>query len=186
MNKVIYAIKPSGAYYEGPGPVADGSKLVPQRPSRHHIWRGSAWELDNAAYEAALIAEYRSAIQRMLDDVAKSMGYSHVLSAASYASLPQGAPFQAESIAIALWRAACWVKAYEILHAVKTKARSLPSIPEVLNEMPKFRPPHPPPLGVPIGVGEVKDNPVYQPRPQIVENPFPQPNLPGLIISELD
>lgn len=79
-------------------------------------------------------AEITNAIQSMLDDKAKAKGYDNIVSACSYAGYDN--PFRAEGEAYGLWRALCWSKAYEILEAVETGIRPMPTISEVLEEMP--------------------------------------------------
>ncbi len=77
-----------------------------------------------------------NAIQTMLDGAAQAAGYENIVTASSYASLPAGAPFQAEGADFNLWRANCWAKAYEILGAVQAGARPEPTMDELLAEMP--------------------------------------------------
>jgi hypothetical protein len=88
--------------------------------------------------EAAKIKDAEVAVQKILDDAARAEGYDGILSAASYAALPSGAPFQAEGAAFAVWRAQCWEKCYEILAAFKAGTRLEPTVPELLAEMPRL------------------------------------------------
>ena len=81
--------------------------------------------------------ELTNAVQAHMDNTAKLKGYDGILSAASYAALPVGEPFQAEGVAYALWRSAVWVKCYEILAQVQTGTRGVPTVDELLAELPE-------------------------------------------------
>ena len=76
------------------------------------------------------------AIQNRLDTQAKALGYDSILTAASYASLPQGAQFQAEGDALNVWRSQCWALAYQILNEAQAGTRVAPTIAQLLAEMP--------------------------------------------------
>lgn len=80
--------------------------------------------------------ELTNAVQAHLDNTAKQKGYDGILSAASYAALPVGEPFQAEGVAYALWRSAVWVKCYEVLGDVMAGTRGIPTVGELLAELP--------------------------------------------------
>lgn len=81
--------------------------------------------------------ELTNAVQEHLDATAKLKGYDGILSAASYAALPVGEPFQAEGTQYALWRSAVWVKCYEILQEVLEGTREkVPTADELLAELP--------------------------------------------------
>lgn len=77
-----------------------------------------------------------SAVQAMLDAGAKAQGYDGILSAASYAALPVGEPFQAEGAAFLLWRAKCWAHCYAVMADVKAVKRPEPTPTELVGEMP--------------------------------------------------
>lgn len=77
-----------------------------------------------------------TAIQNMLDTQAKTLGYDSILTAASYASLPQGSQFQAEGAALNVWRSQCWAEAYQILNDAQAGTRDAPTIAQLLAEMP--------------------------------------------------
>lgn len=82
----------------------------------------------------SLKKEFTQSIQTMLDEKANEKGYDNIASACSYAGYDN--PFRAEGEAYGLWRALCWSKAYAILEAVETGMRPMPTISEVLEEMP--------------------------------------------------
>jgi hypothetical protein len=80
-------------------------------------------------------AQSTVAIQTLLDSAAKAQGYDNILSVISYAdsAVPEWA---AEAQACKAWRDACWSKAKEIQDAVLAGTRALPTVEEVLAEMP--------------------------------------------------
>ncbi|MHB1125246.1 MAG: hypothetical protein ACYC0T_21360 [Ramlibacter sp.] len=85
------------------------------------------------------------AIQRLLDSTAQAHGYDHIVSVISYAgsSIPK---WSAEGTRAKAWRDECWFKAYEIQEAVKAGTMPLPTVEEVLAQMPAANwPPEPTP-----------------------------------------
>lgn len=74
------------------------------------------------------------AVQRHLDNVAKTRGYDGILSACSYAAHPN--PFQSEGIAALNWRAAVWVQCYQVLDAVKSGAIEIPTAEQLVAGLP--------------------------------------------------
>lgn len=78
--------------------------------------------------------EINNAIQNMLDDKAKEYRYDNIMSVRSYAGYANS--FQAEAQVLAIWAADCWVKAGEIEQEVIAGVRELPTIEEILAEMP--------------------------------------------------
>lgn len=79
-------------------------------------------------------AEFTSAIQSHLDSVAQAKGYDNIVSACSYAGAPN--PFQQEAIAFVAWRGAVWDYCYKELAKVTSGARAIPTIAELLGELP--------------------------------------------------
>jgi hypothetical protein len=78
-----------------------------------------------------------SAIQSMLDDKAKERGYDSILSLCTYATSPT-AKFAAEGQAGVSWRDEVWAKGYTILADVEAGTRSIPTVDELLSELPSF------------------------------------------------
>lgn len=84
-----------------------------------------------AASEAAMLQHVEkvkikaaeTTIQTHLDQAAFANGYDNILTASSYAALPEGVPFQAEGAAFNIWRAQCWARAYQLLAEVKAGDR---------------------------------------------------------------
>ena len=78
-----------------------------------------------------------SAIQSMLDEKAKERGYDSILSLCTYATSPT-AKFAAEGQAGVSWRDEVWAKGYTILADVEAGTRSIPTVDELLAELPDF------------------------------------------------
>lgn len=83
-----------------------------------------------------LIADCTVAIQKLLDDKAKSLGYDSVSTAVTYADEPEVGRFQEEGKAMRKWRSKCWDKAYSLLDSAKPD--KLPTIEHVVSLMPDF------------------------------------------------
>lgn len=84
---------------------------------------------------AQIVASYTAAIQKRLDDFAGPRNYDGILSAATYATstVPK---FAAEGQYAVEARDATWAKCYEVMAAVEAGARSMPSLEELLAELP--------------------------------------------------
>lgn len=93
---------------------------------------------DSEIYEGFLADIYgkdiNAAIQNLLDAKAQELRYDNIMSVRSYAGFVS--PFQTEAQTIAVWAADCWVKAGEIEAAVLAGTRPMPTVAEVLAEMP--------------------------------------------------
>ena len=79
---------------------------------------------------------FNNAIQTHLDKKAKEFRYDNMMSARSYAGYEN--PFQAEAQKLAVWASSCWVKAGEIEADVQAGNREMPTIDEVLSELPIY------------------------------------------------
>lgn len=79
---------------------------------------------------------YTQQVQAHLDAKAQSRGYDNVVSACSYAAAPNN--FQAESIAFITWRSAVWACLYQGFADVLAGNRTLPSVVELLAELPSL------------------------------------------------
>lgn len=75
------------------------------------------------------------AVQRHLDATAQTRGYDGILSLASYAASTHP-PFAAEGRAGADWRDAVWGYCYQVLADVEAGTRPIPSIAELIAELP--------------------------------------------------
>jgi len=79
---------------------------------------------------------FNNAIQTHLDTKAKEFRYDNIMSVRSYAGYEN--PFQAEAQKLAVWASNCWVKAGEIEAEVQAGNRDMPTIDEVLAELPVY------------------------------------------------
>lgn len=82
-----------------------------------------------------IIAQYASAVQQRLDDFAKTRGYDGILSAATYAT-SLIAKFAAEGQCAVAARDATWAKCGQILAEVQAGTRPLPTLVELVSELP--------------------------------------------------
>lgn len=82
-----------------------------------------------------IIAQCASAVQSRLDEFAQTRGYDGILSACTYATsaVPK---FAAEGQYCVTLRDASWAKCYEILDAVQAGSRLLPTLDQLLAELP--------------------------------------------------
>lgn len=100
-------------------------------------WQTRAAELDAptpAPTTEQIIEGFKAAIQSALDEAARAKGYDDIVSACSYAGYEN--VFQAEAIAFGQWRANVWAYGYAELDKVMAGTRPVPTIPEILAELP--------------------------------------------------
>ena len=82
-----------------------------------------------------IVAQYTAAVQKHLDDFARTRNYDGILSACTYATstVPK---FKAEGQYAVEARDATWAKCYEVLDAVQAGTRPMPTLDELLAELP--------------------------------------------------
>jgi hypothetical protein len=82
-----------------------------------------------------IIVQYTAAIQKHLDDFAKTHSYDGILSACTYATstVPK---FAVEGQYAVEARDATWAKCYEILADVESGKRPMPTLEEIIGELP--------------------------------------------------
>lgn len=82
-----------------------------------------------------IIAQYDAAVQQHLDDFARTRGYDGIMSAATYAAstVPK---FKAEGQYAVEARDATWAQAAHRLAAVEAGSRPMPTLDELLAELP--------------------------------------------------
>lgn len=83
-----------------------------------------------------LIARYTNAVQSQLDSTANQWGYDSIGNAVTYAEEPAVPKFQAEGQAFRAWRSACWDYCYGQLDAVTSGQRQMPTIEQLISELP--------------------------------------------------
>ena len=77
-------------------------------------------------------------VQKYLDATAQKLGYDSCLSVCSYVDTGV-AKFDEEGEAFRKWRSAVWQKGYEIVDAVKTDMRDIPTEEELFAELPTIQ-----------------------------------------------
>lgn len=83
-----------------------------------------------------IAALYDLKLSELFQETAVSMGYESWQTCALRAY--RSGPFEEEGTAFFKWMESCNVKGYEVLEAVKSGRRKLPSIEDFISEMPKF------------------------------------------------
>ncbi len=83
------------------------------------------------------VQDINNAIQNHLDTKAQEFKYDNMMSARSYAGYTN--PFQAEAQALATWCADCWATAGTIQADVEAGNRAMPTVDEVLAELPVYQ-----------------------------------------------
>lgn len=94
-----------------------------------------ATDAEESAAFLAMSEQYEQAVQHHLDATAQSRGYDSMLSACSYASGTHP-KFGVEGRDCLAWRSAVWEKAFLILSDVRAGVRPVPTIEQVLSELP--------------------------------------------------
>lgn len=84
-----------------------------------------------------IVAQYTAGVQQHLDTFAQTRNYDGILSAATYAT-SQVPKFAAEGQYAVEARDATWAKCYEIMAAVEAGSRPMPTLDELLSELPKL------------------------------------------------
>lgn len=82
-----------------------------------------------------IVAQYTAAVQKHLDDFARTRGYDDIMSAATYAT-STNPKFAAEGQYCVEARDATWAKCYEVLAAVEAGSRPVPTLDELLADLP--------------------------------------------------
>ena len=92
-------------------------------------------KIDHSKARDILMAEYTNAVQKRLDDFARTRGYDNILSATTYAT-STNPKFAVEGQYAVAARDATWAKCYEVLAAVEAGSRPMPTLDELLAELP--------------------------------------------------
>ena len=82
-----------------------------------------------------IITQYTGAVQQHLDSFARTRSYDGILSAATY-STSQVLKFKAEGQYAVEARDATWAKCYDVLAAAEAGSRPMPTLDELLVELP--------------------------------------------------
>lgn len=81
------------------------------------------------------LSEFSGAIEAHVDDAAKSRNYASAVSLASYVQ-STNAQWAAEAQAFVAWRDAAWGYAYGELAKVQAGQRAIPSVADLISELP--------------------------------------------------
>ena len=81
-----------------------------------------------------IVGQFETAIQAHLDNQAKAKGYDDINTACAYAGAPN--PFQAEAKSFITLRGNTWAYCYGELEKVKTGKRKMPTIEQIISELP--------------------------------------------------
>lgn len=82
-----------------------------------------------------IIEEYQAAVQKRLDDFAQTRNYNGILSACTYAASTV-TRFKNEGQYCVNVRDTTWVKCYDILDAVNSNSRPMPTLEQLMSELP--------------------------------------------------
>lgn len=92
-------------------------------------------KIDPVKAREKVISDFTQSVQQHLDTFARTRNYDGILSAATYAT-SQVPKFKAEGQYAVEARDATWAKCYEILAAVEAGSRPMPTLDELLAELP--------------------------------------------------
>lgn len=84
-----------------------------------------------------VLAELTAAVQRHLDDTARTRNYDGILSLCTYAQDPDP-KFAAEGMAGVAWRSAVWRTCYSVMDEVLAGTRGIPTAEELIALLPPF------------------------------------------------
>lgn len=119
--------------------IERGDDITMPLELRYSISVSSSKPLTNIPVDAEITIvrdDFNNAIQNHLDSKAQEMRYDNIMSARSWAGYEN--PYQAEALKLAKWASECWTVAGQIETDVSSGARDMPTIDEVLSELPKY------------------------------------------------
>ena len=112
--------------------IFDDKSLVLKKEYEHALVSGEK------EYIFATAKEYfENVVQNYMDEAARERGYDDIKSATSYVD-DDDAIFAKEGLAYKKWRSAVWRKCYSIEDEVFTEQRTIPTVEELLEELPKL------------------------------------------------
>ena len=120
-------------------PITDSPRFPNTNPDflAYKAWlaAGGVPEPADAPNDAEMIASVQQAVQERLDAFARTRAYDGILSAATYAAsaVPK---FAAEGQYAVQARDATWAACYQIMADVQAGTRAMPSVEDVLAELP--------------------------------------------------
>ena len=121
--------------------LTDGA-CIPAEPTNTDFIKYQKWlaagntpQPTDAKTEEQIIEEYQAAVQKRLDDFAQTRKYDGILSASTYATSIV-TRFKTEGQYCVNARDATWAKCYEILDAVNNNTRPMPTLEQLMSELP--------------------------------------------------
>lgn len=92
-------------------------------------------KIDPVKDGSRILAQHTAAVQSHLDTFARARGYDGILSACTYATstVPK---FAAEGLYAVTARDSVWAKYYQILAEVQAELRPIPTLNELISELP--------------------------------------------------
>jgi hypothetical protein len=124
------------------------SVVVAETATEHYICRQPQNWIDVEEFAESLLPEIAAkeqtkikrtltdAVQRHLDATAQAAGYDDIKSAVTYADEPAVLKFQQEGQRFRAWRSLVWAACYAMLAAVMAGTRTVPTVDELLAELP--------------------------------------------------
>lgn len=111
-----------------------GWQEVPYPPEvSTQIWN---FKLKSWGVTPLTVEDYRTAVQKYLDSVAKEFGYDNITSAITYADEPSVPKFQQEGLVMRSWRSLVWDYCYSQLALVNDGEIEAPTIEQLISELP--------------------------------------------------
>lgn len=146
-GEISHAINPNCPEWAGyEQHIAVGGTLIEAQPSEAHMFIGGAWVLDGnvlAKLQVTFRAECERAISALIQgevdayNAANNVIFADVHSCQAYAGV-DGYSHQAFCAAVWAWNVAVWEAARVVLAAVIAGERAVPTVSELLAELPVF------------------------------------------------
>lgn len=128
-------IHPASPPPQEPGFVVEAAPPVEVDGKWYYGWTQRLMsETEQVAAQQALIARYSAELDKFLDQTAQGDRWDNRLTCIARAGYPN--PWQQRAIAFGIWMDTCYALAYQILGEVLAEQRPLPTLDELLGEMP--------------------------------------------------
>lgn len=141
MSSVRYQMSPSGKF------IIDTERniFIPVEATYHRYWQEYQEWLDEGntplppeeSTTKETLAKLTQAVQNHMDQTARERMYDGILSLCTYAT-STNPKFALEGQAGVNWRDACWAVGYALMDAVLKGERPIPSVEELIAELPPF------------------------------------------------
>lgn len=146
-GEISHAINPNCQEWAGyEQHVAGGGTLIEAQPSEAHVFIGGAWVLDDkvlAKLQVKFRSECEQAISALIQsevdayNAANNVIFADVHSCQAYAGV-DGYSHQAFCAAVWAWNVAVWEASRLVIAAVIAGERAVPTVSELLAELPVF------------------------------------------------